>query len=119
MRERMREELSAEKGDQFDLKQGQGGIADIEFLVQYLVLRYAAQLGEHLQFTDNIRLLEGIEKAEILASEHTQTLADAYRTYRAENHRLALQEQPGVVSDTEFTELRTAVSAIWREVMEK
>ena len=118
MRERMRDELSAETGDQFDLKQGQGGIADIEFLVQYLVLRYAGQLGEYLHFTDNIRLLEGIEKAEILASEHTQTLSDAYRTYRAENHRLALQEQPGVVADTEFVELRTAVSAIWCEVME-
>ncbi|MGD8570747.1 MAG: bifunctional [glutamate--ammonia ligase]-adenylyl-L-tyrosine phosphorylase/[glutamate--ammonia-ligase] adenylyltransferase, partial [Gammaproteobacteria bacterium] len=41
MRERMRKELAAKKSGFFDLKQGEGGITDIEFMVQYMVLARA------------------------------------------------------------------------------
>ena len=41
MRARMRRELSQSAAGQFDIKQDAGGIADIEFLVQYLVLAAA------------------------------------------------------------------------------
>ncbi|NIR59668.1 MAG: hypothetical protein GWO02_09165, partial [Gammaproteobacteria bacterium] len=57
-RERMRRELgSGDRGDGWDLKQDAGGIADIEFMVQYAALRWASSLGDYLDFTDNIRLL--------------------------------------------------------------
>ena len=60
MRERMRAELGSHRAGRFDLKQGSGGVADIEFIVQYGTLRWASRLGAHLRFTDNIRLLEGV-----------------------------------------------------------
>ena len=41
MRAKMRKQLDKSSAQQFDLKQGAGGIGDIEFLVQYLVLKNA------------------------------------------------------------------------------
>lgn len=118
MRSRMRAELDVRDETLFDIKQSPGGIADIEFVVQYLVLRWASKLGEHLVFTDNIRLLEGIEASGILPAEQTRLLANAYRSYRARVHALALQKAPSVVPAEEFLELRTAVTAVWKMIME-
>jgi glutamate-ammonia-ligase adenylyltransferase len=118
MRSRMRAELDVRDETLFDIKQSPGGIADIEFVVQYLVLRWASKLGEHLVFTDNIRLLEGIEASGILPAEQTRLLANAYRSYRARVHALALQKAPPVVPAEEFLELRTAVTAVWKMIME-
>lgn len=118
MRQRMRAQLGTKASERFDIKQDPGGIADIEFMVQYAALRWARELGEYLAFTDNIRLLEGIEAAGLLPADDARVLADAYRAYRARVHALALQEQPEVADDAEFGEYRTQVTRIWRQVMQ-
>ena len=51
MRERMRKELSSPNPKLFDLKQDTGGIVDIEFLVQYLVLLRSCEYKELLKWT--------------------------------------------------------------------
>jgi len=118
MRQRMRTELGSRGSGQFDIKQDAGGITDIEFLVQYGALRWGDRLGPHLAWTDNIRLLAGLAACGLLPAEEAAMLDRAYQTYRARNHRLSLQEQPGIVADDEFTELREQVSRAWRRVME-
>ncbi len=60
MRERMRDNLGHESAGRFDLKQGRGGIADIEFMVQFGVLRWAREAPDLTDFTDNVRLLAGL-----------------------------------------------------------
>ncbi|SDI01397.1 bifunctional [glutamate--ammonia ligase]-adenylyl-L-tyrosine phosphorylase/[glutamate--ammonia-ligase] adenylyltransferase [Pseudomonas panipatensis] len=100
----------------FDLKQDAGGIVDIEFMVQYAALAWSWQHPELLQFTDNIRILEGLERAGLIASEDVRFLQEAYKAYRAAAHRLALQKQPGVVSGDRFHEERRGVMRIWREL---
>src|SRR5690606_23070528 len=55
MRVRMRAELGRAGPGEFDLKQDAGGIADIEFLVQYLVLAHAAEHPALVDCPDNIR----------------------------------------------------------------
>src|ERR1700723_2723066 len=67
MRMRMRRELSKAGAEQFDIKQDAGGIADIEFLVQYWVLAAADVHPELLTYTDNIRQLEGLAAVGVLA----------------------------------------------------
>jgi glutamate-ammonia-ligase adenylyltransferase len=119
MRERMRSELSKGGADRFDIKQDSGGIADIEFMVQYATLRWAECLGEHLRFTDNIRLIEGLEAVGVLNPEHAGLLNSAYKAYRERMHRLSLQEHSGVVEAGEFGELRDRVSALWQQLMER
>ncbi|GMR15980.1 MAG: bifunctional [glutamate--ammonia ligase]-adenylyl-L-tyrosine phosphorylase/[glutamate--ammonia-ligase] adenylyltransferase [Gammaproteobacteria bacterium] len=113
MRNRMRKELSKEKKGQFDLKQGAGGIVDIEFMVQYGVLAWAHEKPDLLEYTDNIRLLGALVSADLMAKADVEVLSDAYRTFRARLHKMALQEQPGLVAAEEYSELSTAVRQIW------
>ena len=117
MRERMRSELGSHRSDRFDLKQDPGGVADIEFMVQYGTLRWASKLGAHLDYTDNIRLLEGFGRAGLMQDEEVTLLADAYRAYRGRIHELSLQASDAVVDNEEFAELRQAVVGIWDRVM--
>ncbi|MEO6696864.1 MAG: bifunctional [glutamate--ammonia ligase]-adenylyl-L-tyrosine phosphorylase/[glutamate--ammonia-ligase] adenylyltransferase [Gammaproteobacteria bacterium] len=117
MRERMYAELGRPVEGQFDLKQGRGGIADIEFMVQYVVLLHAHDHPELLACTDNIRLLQGYAAAGLMSAPDVQILSEAYRAYRAVVHRCALQDEPARVPDTEFRDYRAAVARIWRELM--
>jgi glutamate-ammonia-ligase adenylyltransferase len=118
MRERMRASLSKAQAGQFDLKQDPGGIADIEFMVQYGVLAWAHAHPDLLEFTDNIRQLEGLARNGILTPADAGLLADAYRAYRARLHRLTLRGLPALVPDHEFAELRAGVQRLWRQMME-
>jgi glutamate-ammonia-ligase adenylyltransferase len=117
MRERMRRELGSRTSQGFDLKQDRGGIADIEFMVQYGALVGAQDYRGLLRYTDNIRLLDELERAGELTTAQAQTLARAYREYRARVHRLTLQEQPAKLAPDAMTETREAVAAVWSELM--
>jgi [glutamine synthetase] adenylyltransferase / [glutamine synthetase]-adenylyl-L-tyrosine phosphorylase len=73
MRAKMRHNLDRGDHHHFDLKQGRGGIADIEFMVQYMVLRWAHRYPELLEWTDNIRQLETLAGRQILAAESARS----------------------------------------------
>ena len=118
MRERMRRELGSGAGPELDIKQDAGCIADIEFMVQYGVLRWASRLGDYLDYPDNIRLLEGFAAAGLMRHDDAEFLMDAYRTYRARVHALALQEENTVQGDAEIERYREGVLRIWRDLME-
>lgn len=118
MRQKMRDALAKSKPGQFDLKQDAGGIADIEFIVQYGVLRWAHDHPALLRWTDNIRLLETLASEGLLPESDAALLADAYRAYRAEVHRRALQELGGAVDEVAFGDWRQGVTRIWRELLE-
>ncbi len=119
MREKMRQELDRSGIDQFDIKQGTGGIADIEFMVQFGVLRWAHAHPELLLFTDNIRLLEAFGRCGLVSEEDVALLSDAYRAYRCGIHRFALQEKKSLVAADEFSDFRAGVIALWQRWMEK
>jgi glutamate-ammonia-ligase adenylyltransferase len=118
MREKMRANLDKTRGDRFDLKQGRGGIADIEFMVQYAVLRWAQDYPELTDWTDNIRLLETLERLDLLPGAAAEDLTLAYKALRAAYHRSALQEGPTSIPADELRESRGRVEALWRELME-
>jgi glutamate-ammonia-ligase adenylyltransferase len=118
MREKMRGHLGSRSAGRFDLKQDRGGIADIEFVVQYLTIRWGREHPDILRFTDNIRLLDGLAEHGRIAPADARFLADAYRSYRARVHTLALQGQQAVVGGDELRDLQSGVSEIWQRVME-
>jgi glutamate-ammonia-ligase adenylyltransferase len=97
MRAKMRENLDKTRNGLFDLKQGRGGIADIEFMVQYSVLRWASAHPDLTIWTDNVRLLETLERLQLLPGETAADLTHAYKALRAVYHRNALQDTPGLV----------------------
>jgi glutamate-ammonia-ligase adenylyltransferase len=114
----MRRELCIRKAGLFDLKQGEGGITDIEFMVQYIVLRWAAVYPLLLESTANRRLLEIAAACKLLEEGDAQGLQEAYFAYRAKVHALALQEQPVLVSDEELRIHRRRVIDVWRRLLE-
>ncbi len=117
MRERMRTELGNKKAGYFNLKQDVGGIADIEFMVQYCILRYAHDYPDLVEFSDNMRLLDGLARHDLLSAGEAEALGDAYRAFRKRGHQLALQDVDAVVEDWEFVNARETVSAAWSRLM--
>ena len=116
MRLRMQRELSKAGAGQFDIKQDAGGIADIEFLVQYWVLAAANAHPELLTYTDNIRQLEGLAAAGVLEAATAQWLTDAYIGYRTVLHHLSLEGQgERVVDAAPHAQTRARVVEIWRD----
>ncbi len=118
MREKMRTTFESPGPGKFDLKQGHGGIVDIEFLVQFGVLAFAHEHPALLDFTDNIRLLDELSKAKKLSADEVHMLCDAYRSYRARQHKLSLQSAAAVVDDTEYGASRAGVIGVWRKLLE-
>ena len=113
MRARMRKELDRSDADRFDLKQGQGGIGDIEFLVQYMVLRHAREHPAVIHYTDNIRQLGTLAAAGCIPEGDSRRLQEIYKAYRSRLHRLALDGQLPFAAATEFSDERSYVTAIW------
>ena len=98
MRAKMRKELDKSTSQLFDLKQGIGGMTDIEFMVQYAVLAWSSEHPELLKYTDNIRLLAALKLTGKLNEQDSDMLAGAYRFYRAKANHCALQEIEAVVA---------------------
>ncbi len=115
MREKMRAHLGNKHRERFDLKADAGGITDIEFIAQYLVLGHAHQKPKLTRWSDNVRILELLAQNDIMDEQEAQALTHAYTTLRDALHHLALQEQPGHVPETEFAEERGQVSASWQK----
>jgi glutamate-ammonia-ligase adenylyltransferase len=113
LRAKMRNKLDSSNDQIFDLKQGGGGIGDIEFLVQYLVLANAATHPAVIHYPDNIRQLGTLIAAGCLPETTGQILQEAYKKYRALLHRLALGGQALVAGQQEFLESRNFVEQLW------
>ena len=107
------------KGQRFDVKHSAGGMMDVEFTVQYLVLAHAVAHPELIADAGNIALLQRAEVAGLLAAPLGTAAADAYRELRRAQHRARLDEQPTQVDLATMdglTSHRDAVLALWRAV---
>ncbi len=118
MREKMRASLDRSDADNFHIKQGAGGLVDIEFMVQYAVLRWAHEYPDLTEWTDNARLLERLTAHDLLPEGAAAQLWNAYQVFRGVVHRRALQEASSVVPVAQLAEERAMVIDIWRRVME-
>lgn len=116
MREKMRAHLGGAGEGLFHLKHGTGGIVDIEFLVQYVVLRWSHEHPELCLYTDNIRILEAAEESGILTPDQRHHLSQSYLAYRSETHRLALLKQSSQVPVERFERERKGVIHIWQQM---
>ncbi len=119
MRERMRGHLLPREEstpEEFHLKQGRGGIVDIEFMVQFAVLAWSHRVPSLARWSDNVRILEALGREHLFAPEECDALTAAYLAYRSAAHQLALQQQPDVVAAAQFSDERAAVTAKWRQL---
>jgi glutamate-ammonia-ligase adenylyltransferase len=117
MRQKMRESLDRSDDQSFHIKQGTGGLVDIEFLVQYAVLRWAHEYPDLTEWTDNARLLERLSEHRLLPEGAAEQLWNAYQVYRGVVHRRALQEAGSAVPVAQLAEERAMVVDIWDNVI--
>ncbi len=104
------------KDAQFDVKHSPGGMVDVEFVVQYLVL---AESGRHPALTGNIGnigLLIQAENVGLLSPGVGQAAAAAYRELRQIQHRARLDEQTAQSGSETAENARKAVEMLWNEV---
>ena len=117
----MREKMHAghvNDSELFDLKHDRGGIVDVEFCVQYLVLRDCATHPELADNVGNIALLLRAGAAGLIPADVAQAAADAYRELRRQQHAIKLSgAEYARVPPAAVETIREAVRALWAQVM--
>ncbi len=89
LRNRMEVEIARESEDQLNIKTGRGGMVDVEFIVQYLQLRYAGQV-KTLRLQNTIRILDALAGAELVPRDDAEMLVGAYKFLRRLENKLRL-----------------------------
>ncbi|HQT20818.1 MAG TPA: bifunctional [glutamate--ammonia ligase]-adenylyl-L-tyrosine phosphorylase/[glutamate--ammonia-ligase] adenylyltransferase, partial [Polynucleobacter sp.] len=104
----------------FDLKHDAGGMVDIEFIVQFLVLAYSHEHPQLMGNLGNIALLRIAHELGLITAQSALQVGDAYRLLRARQHRLRLDgaEKTRVNLDAEIQllEARQSVLKLWQEI---
>ncbi|NRF64150.1 bifunctional [glutamate--ammonia ligase]-adenylyl-L-tyrosine phosphorylase/[glutamate--ammonia-ligase] adenylyltransferase [Vibrio coralliilyticus] len=118
MRVKMREHLGGKKSGRFMLKQDPGGITDVEFLAQYLVLRFSHEKPKLTRWSDNVRIFESMMAQGILDEAPAMALTQAYTTMRDQIHHRNLLNLDADVAEEKLTKERELVKALWHEWLE-
>lgn len=111
MREKMK--AAAKPGS---IKQGDGGLVDVEFITQFGVLSCAPNEPELLEWTDNVRLLETLERLACFEGVDLSILISAYRELRSGLHRNTLADDSSQASIDDYPEITREVTAIWQKI---
>ena len=107
------------RSELFDLKQDAGGMIDIEFIVQYLVLQHAATYSQLTGNVGNIALLKMCGELGLINPALAASLADAYRAFRKLQHQMRLQGQENARVDPARVAVHAAhVIQLWKEILE-
>ncbi|NBI13331.1 bifunctional [glutamate--ammonia ligase]-adenylyl-L-tyrosine phosphorylase/[glutamate--ammonia-ligase] adenylyltransferase [[Haemophilus] felis] len=117
MREKMYNHLTHHNEQQFNLKTDRGGITDIEFLAQYLVLAHAPQNPALSIWSDNVRIFDVMAESAVISSQVCTQLKQCYVDLRNEIHHLNLLGLPSVLPNSSFQTERTFIQQIWHQLL--
>ncbi|MDD5029730.1 MAG: bifunctional [glutamate--ammonia ligase]-adenylyl-L-tyrosine phosphorylase/[glutamate--ammonia-ligase] adenylyltransferase [Rhodoferax sp.] len=101
----------------FDVKHSAGGMIDVEFVMQFLVLSQSRAHPELLANAGNIALLERAQALGLLPAGVGHAAASAYRTLRQVQHRARLDEAPSKVPVEQLQSERAAILKLWQHVL--
>ena len=120
MRAKMRQHLGSKANTElFQLKQDAGGLVDIEFIVQFAVLSFAAQQPGLVSRYSTIELIALLADLKCWQSDRASTLIDCYRYFRDLSHQRALDDESLLFDESEISVCRDKVKAIWLEVLDE
>ncbi|WP_260260858.1 bifunctional [glutamate--ammonia ligase]-adenylyl-L-tyrosine phosphorylase/[glutamate--ammonia-ligase] adenylyltransferase [Vibrio intestinalis] len=118
MRVKMRDHLGGKKAGRFMLKQDPGGITDIEFLAQYLVLNYSHDKPKLTRWSDNVRIFESMMAQGIMDEVEAMAITHAYTQMRDQIHHRNLLNLDADLADDKFTKERELVTKVWQHWLE-
>ena len=120
MRRKMVDAHASESETEFNLKHDSGGLIDVEFVVQYLVLGHAHQHQRLTGNLGNIALLRIAAELGLIPADQATAAGDAYREFRRLQHikRLSANRR-GLVDRDGIARHIAAVSMLWQTVFGK
>ena len=116
MRNKMRTANDRSTKGQLDLKQCPGGIIDIEFIVQYYVLRYAHEHPGLAGPRNTLALIDAIRELDPMTESEAAGLREAYQRFLDMDHGHKLAEEDLLIDDTGLQEERRQVESAWNEI---
>ena len=116
MREKMRNHLDKSSGDLVDIKQGAGGLVDIEFLAQYLVLAHSCHHESLTERCDNLGIFNQLAKLKILTNAEQKLLINCYQQLREYCHKATLQNEAQLIDISLLTE-QSKIIALWNKLL--
>jgi glutamate-ammonia-ligase adenylyltransferase len=119
MRQRMLDSHASNSDEFFDLKQDPGGLIDVEFIVQYLVLGHSHEHERLCANLGNIALLGIAAELGLIPPALADPVRDSYREFRRLQHALRLNGISGARVDRDAHSRRIdAVKALWAKVFD-
>ena len=119
MRQKMLDAHASQDEDWFDQKQDRGGIIDVEFMVQYLILGYASIYPQLTANLGNIALLRMAASLGLIPVEQAEAVRNVYRNYRRLQHSQRLNEAKPRLSRADLVAQIAAVRDLWRFLFEE
>ena len=117
MRERIIRTRSTSTDDAFDFKLGRGGLVDIEFIVQFLMLRWAGEYPQLINSRRTQTILHMLITHHLLDPTLGATLSDIVERYLQMDNRFKLQEKLSQVCWSELTDERDAIANAWQKLI--
>ena len=118
MRNKMRGHLDKSREGKIDIKQAKGGLVDIEFLAQYLVLLFCHDFPQLSQHSDNISIFTQLTKVDILDETQSKLLIRTYCRLRDLGHRAVLQNEAQLITAQEFNIYSGDIVKIWHKFLD-
>lgn len=119
MREKMRAELDRSHAAQLDIKQGVGGLVDIEFLLQYLMLRHAGTVPALVALRESAQLITALAECAVLPAEDARSLQQAHEVLLETGLRCTLDRRKRMAAHDDRTAMAAAadVARLWKQVL--
>lgn len=111
----MREKMKV-NAKELDIKQGNGGLIDIEFISQYGVLAFSSEYPILHKWTDNIRILESLSAEKCFSQVDLTPLESAYRELRSALHRNSLADGDDKTEIKAFANITSIVETTWNQI---
>ena len=118
MRKKISRENQRSASDNFDLKFGRGGLLDIEFMLQYLILRWANQHPQLVEETESEALMHALVETKILNAMDGELLVEILGKYLRTQNLLKLQEKSTLIPEEQFVSERKWISQLWQDFLE-
>lgn len=116
MRKRMKN-FHNKAGELFDVKHSKGGVVDVEFIVQYLILKNAPTYSRLIELADNTTVLKLVAELDLVPQSIVLPVIDAFQQYRFWMHRERLLGNEIVrVSIEEAQPHCNAVNELWNKL---
>ncbi|MDP7593877.1 MAG: bifunctional [glutamate--ammonia ligase]-adenylyl-L-tyrosine phosphorylase/[glutamate--ammonia-ligase] adenylyltransferase [Litorilituus sp.] len=116
MREKMRNHLDKSTEKLMDIKQGRGGLVDIEFLAQYLVLAHCHHETTLATYCNNASIFSELANVGVLTVAEMTLLANSYQQLRDYSHKATLENEKPFIAHAAMSE-QVHVIALWQKFL--